>query len=403
MREFAQPSRQPAPNARRPWSALHLRGAVGNRAMGRLLARRPRSLPTDPTQLEDYRPALTQLKVDTDIQSLGAVGNRAMGRLLARRPRSLPTDPTQLEDYRPVLTQLKIDTDIQTLGALNRFFRETGGRFATRDGFSVNFNRSPDLDALAAKVPVVGIGLDNLALFIFNLTNVATEPVITDAVHVQHLQLDAFKGWDGDYRFTSVRVTSGEVDVMVEYLGHSLDTPPDWEVALIKRTFDDFGFTWGTGDVGWATDRKTEVMSDIDEVPRAVLHEVRGIDWQRMRAPNGPDGEAGEYQGRAIKLYTNAFSDARHLRELVVHEIGHALDFRPQERGGPSPRNADPAYRTAAGALSTAVTDYGKGAWKENFAEDFAMFVVDPDLLKLLRPNVHEYFDKLVDGLPKAP
>jgi hypothetical protein len=108
--KFAQPSRQPVPIARRPWSALDLRGAVGN---------------------------------------------RAMGRLLARRPRSLPTDPTKLEDYRPVLTQLKIDTDIQSLGALNRFFREKGGRFATRDGFSVNFNRSPDLDTLAAKVPVV--------------------------------------------------------------------------------------------------------------------------------------------------------------------------------------------------------------------------------------------------------
>jgi hypothetical protein len=28
----------------------------------------------------------------------------------------------------------------------------------------------------------------------------------------------------------------------------------------------------------------------------------------------------------------------------------------------------------------------------ENFAEDFALFVLDPDLLKSLRPQAHAYF-----------
>jgi hypothetical protein len=332
-----------------------------------------------------------------------AVGNRAMGQLLARRPRSLPTDPTKLEDYRPVLTQMNIDTDVQTLGALNQYFRSKGGHFGFRDGYTVNFNRSPDLDALADKVPVIGIGVDNVGLAIFNLTSASKGPVVTDKVHVQHLDLEPFKGWNGDYRFTSVRVGANEVDLMVEYLGHGIGTSPAWEIGLFKRTFADAGFTWGTGDVEWVDDKKLAVMSAIDEVPPKVLNEVRGIDWQRMRAAKGPDGEGGEYQNGTIKLYTDAFKDERHLRELVVHEIGHALDFRPQEKGGSTPRNAAAAYRTAAGALSTSITDYGKGAWKENFAEDFAMFVVDPELLKILRPKVHAYFDKLVDGLPKVP
>jgi hypothetical protein len=52
-------------------------------------------------------------------------------------------------------------------------------------------------------------------------------------------------------------------------------------------------------------------------------------------------------------------------------------------------RSQSRAYRNARGK---AISEYGATSDVENFAEDFALFVLDPDLLKSLRPQAHAYF-----------
>ena len=53
------------------------------------------------------------------------------------------------------------------------------------------------------------------------------------------------------------------------------------------------------------------------------------------------------------------------------------------------------AFRNAA-ALdgSVRITEYAEKSWGEHFAECFSLYVTDPRLLKLLRPNIYSYFAK---------
>jgi hypothetical protein len=145
-------------------------------------------------------------------------------------------------------------------------------------------------------------------------------------------------------------------------------------------------------------------MQALALIPDSVLNEVSGVTWERGKAQTGPSGEGGDYVGGStpkITLYTTAFDDDLSVIELVAHELGHRLGFRPHERSpADSARHDQTDYRTAAGALAKAPTEYGRRAFKEDFAEGFALFIEEPDTLKLIRPELFDYFTNLLKGLP---
>jgi hypothetical protein len=86
----------------------------------------------------------------------------------------------------------------------------------------------------------------------------------------------------------------------------------------------------------------------------------------------------------------------------MIHEIGHAFDFRPNETtggtGGPSASAATGrgSFRRAVlqdGGLSRGVSTYAAATsnYDEYYAEAFALYRSQPNTLRVLRPNVYEY------------
>jgi hypothetical protein len=344
-----------------------------------------------------------------------AAGNTAVTRLIGQRPlardRTLPADPTSLGDYSTAIRgEISIDTAHNSpVRDLPELFKRA--RFTPRDGFDVSYHYSKDMAADAGKQSLIETGLANIARALFNLASTSTGAVKKGITSTLTFDLSRFGGRDGRYRFTSIAgKTAGQIEILIEYLGPAPPALSTWDALgpngqqKLSDRFAKFGFTWGDGDVGWSYDKKAQVMQALALIPDAVLNEASGISWERAKAKLGSDGHAGEYVGgpkRKITLYTSAFDDDWSVIEIVAHELGHGLGFRPQERKSTdSPRHNLPAYRTAAGPLGSAPTEYGRRAFKEDFAEGFALFIAEPDALKLVRPALFEFFTTLVTGLP---
>ena len=346
----------------------------------------------------------------------GAAGNAAVSRLIGRRSlqrdRKLPSDPTGLGDYSAVRGEITLDTAHNNpVRELPEVFKPKGARILPRDGFDVSYHFSKDIAAEADKESLIETGLMNIARALFNLASSSTGAVKKGQTSIIPFDLARFGGRDGRYRFTSVAGKAAtQVEILIEYLGPAPPALSSWDALgekgrqkLIDR-FAKFGFNWGDGDVAWSYDKKAQVMQALALIPDVVLNEVSGVTWERGKAQTGSEGEGGYYQGGPtpkITLYTSAFDDDLTVIELVAHELGHRLGFRPHERKpSDTARHDQTDYRTAAGPLAKAPTEYGRKAFKEDFAEGFAMFIEEPDTLKLLRPDVFDYFTNLVKGLP---
>ncbi len=341
-----------------------------------------------------------------------AAGNTAVKQLIARK-RQVPANPTSLSDYTDLRGEISIDTATGKPVAdkdLPGLFKAGGARFDPREGVDVSFHFSANVVQDRDKQTLVQTGLAGIARARFNLASSSKGAVVKGATSIVRLSLERFGGHDGRYRFTSVAgAKAGEIQVLVEYLGPESPPLSSWDglgangQERLTERFAKFGFTWGDGDVAWSYDKKAQVMQALGLIPDAVLNEVSGITWERRRAQHGPTGEAGEYlePDRKILLYTSAFDDDWTVIELVAHELGHGLSQRPWERKHSAKSHEDePDYRHAAGPLAKAPTEYGRKAYAEDFAEGFALFIHEPDTLKVLRPELFEYFTKLDGDLP---
>jgi hypothetical protein len=349
-----------------------------------------------------------------------AAGNAAVAGVMRQRrlarARHVPANPTSLADYSALAGEISYDTgtgDPVVPKTLPGLFDPKGARFNPRSGFDVSFNFSKDIAKEHDKEALVQTGLANIARALFNLTDTSTDPVKKGTTTILKFDLERYGGRDGRYRFTSVAgEKAGEVQILIEYLGPAPAPLSSWDAlgpkgqAKLTDRFARFGFTWGDGDVGWSYDKKGQVMQALALIPDPVLNEVSGITWERRKAKLSPEGNAGFYDGngRKVLLYTSAFDTDWGMIEIVAHELGHGLSYRPQERKHTTaPHQDEPAYHKATGALAQAVTEYGRKSFAENFAEGFSLFIEEPDTLKLLRPDVFDYFTKLVAGLPAAP
>ena len=130
-----------------------------------------------------------------------------------------------------------------------------------------------------------------------------------------------------------------------------------------------------------------------------MLSRVPGVVWTRGSGPSHTK-EAGLYEEtpvgggkppkRTLTLYSNAFSSDGDLIWTVVHEFGHGRDF-----AGGTRISGTSAWHTAAlGDLGKAVTEYGRTAWQEDYADSYAMFVAEPETMKLVRPELFTWFEK---------
>ena len=339
-------------------------------------------------------------------------GNRAVKQLVARK-RQVPTDASSLADYSALRGEISFDTatgNPVTDKDLPGLFTPGGAHFNPRPGYGVSFNFSDNVAQDHDKQKLVQDGLAGIARARFGLTSSSKNPVAKGATTILKLSLQRFGGHDGRYRFTSVAgAKADEIQVLIEYLGPAPTPLSTWDglgaqgQEKLGERFSKFGFTWGDGDVAWSYDKKAQVMQALGLIPDAVLNEVSGISWERRRAQQGPGGESGEYlePDRKILLYSSAFDDDSTVIEMVAHELGHGLSHRPQERKHSAKSHEDePAYRHAAGPLAKAPTEYGRKNYAEDFAEAFALFIHEPDTLKLIRPELFDYFTKLDGGLP---
>lgn len=371
-----------------------------------------------PTTSEPSPAGLTPRPRDraaTLLRLQNAAGNTAVKQLIARK-RQVPANPTTLSDYTDLRGELSFDTATGKPVAdkdVPGLFKKGGARFEPRAGFNVSFNFSGNVAQDRDKRDLLETGLSGVARAVFNLTSSDKDPVKKGSTSIHILSLDQFGGHDGRYRFTSIAgAKASEIQVLIEYLGPAPQSLSSWDglgsngQERLGGRFAKFGFTWGDGDVAWSYDKKAQVMQALAQIPDPVLNEVSGITWERHRAERGPDGESGLYHfpERKITLYTSAFVDDWHLIEIVAHEVGHGLSRRPWERQHSAKSHEDePDYRHAAGPLAKAPTEYGRKAFAEDFAEGFALFIQEPDTLKLLRPDLFEYFTKLDGGLPAPP
>jgi hypothetical protein len=347
-------------------------------------------------------------------------GNAAVTQLIGQRrlarKRQVPADPTTLSDYSDLRGEISFDTGTGKPVAdkeVPGLFKKGGARFEPRAGFDVSFNFSGNIVQDRDKRDLIETGLAGVARAAFNLTSSDKDPVKKGSTSILTLSLDQFGAHDGRYRFTSIAgAKANQIQVLIEYLGPAPQSLSSWDALGSKGQeslggrFAKFGFTWGDGDVAWSYDKKAQVMQALALIPDPVLNEVSGITWERHRAERGPDGESGYYRfpERKITLYTSAFVDDWHLVEIVAHELGHGLSRRPWERKHAAKSHEDePDYRHAAGPLAKAPTEYGRKAYAEDFAEAFALFIQEPDTLRLLRPELFEYFTKLDGGLPSPP
>ena len=154
-----------------------------------------------------------------------------------------------------------------------------------------------------------------------------------------------------------------------------------------------------------------KVLEAINELPATLLSSIKGIPIHAGTTDRGSSGEAGEYLhnraagsktwSRKIIVYNDFFKMNLEQRKfLMVHELGHAVDFRPNEGTGGSGKTSasrSKIFKKAVkldGGIGKGVSTYKETStdYSEYYAEAFTMYLNQPDTLKALRPNVYKYF-----------
>lgn len=206
----------------------------------------------------------------------------------------------------------------------------------------------------------------------------------------------------------------------------------------------------------WPAARFDHLRRALALVPESALKVVDGLAFE-VRSGKGSGGEDGHYSEdtHRVVMFSNAWDPnaARYGGSewpvyAIAHEIGHAVDRAPlrkawatyggskalasdeaaltkarSESGGRWVKKGkdfemevplggkDGAFRAAANkdgvklptggaTLTGGPTEYSDHDWEDVYAESFALYATDPELLKLIRPNLHAYFAKLYPRKP---
>ena len=373
---------------------------------------------------EKRTPGLSRMGVQVALRSLQrSAGNAAVTQIIAGA-RQLQRSPTALADVALPKRKTLIDDTREIKwsgipGGLKTLFTNKDAAVHPRDGLTVNTTfggtmaKPGGTDVDEGKVRT---GLERIGILTFNLDDksAATDQVV-NAVHFLDLELDPFGGVDGHYRFSvvvtqKVAGTPTEVDLIIENVKPRISLAPKLDSAQrsrLQKRFDEAGQKRGGDDetLGadpapkWQDAEWDRVLQATAFIPDAMFSRVPGVVWTRGSGPSHTR-EAGLFEvtpvgggkppKRTLTLYSNAFSSDGELIWTVVHEFGHGRDFADTTK-----LSGTTAWHTAAlGGLSSAVTEYGRTTWQEDYAESYAMFITEPETLKLLRPELFDWFQK---------
>jgi hypothetical protein len=378
--------------------------------------------------------------------------------LPVQRDSTIPDDASTLDKLGPALPRLVIDADAVSVTGRAWYFKND--RLPARTGIGVDIRFGGPMAADKAdttdktKEQAVRNGLGSMALMIFGLdgkpakkrgeedwgnldpgsgsTPGKPRPPSTDLVHLADLDLTAYGGKDGHYRFTAIAVKGSadapkEVIIVIELLG-TRRKELDPKIAGTRKSdldkrFASFGFTKkeprqsGPLDdpdptIPWLDEQWARVLQALALIPDGILAGVRGISFQRGRGPKGPTGESayyttktglgsGDTPERTLVVYDDAFKSDGALIGAVAHEIGHAVSEKPLERKGGTGLYDTSDYQAAVKADGgQAITGYGRKSAAEAYAEAYAMFIAEPETMKVLRPNLFAWFDKQRQATP---
>jgi hypothetical protein len=265
---------------------------------------------------------------------------------------------------------------------------------------------------------------------------------------------------DGLYRFSWVGDDkSGTIYVESRAGGPKEENQPSesgGKISVDKLTFEALG--------AWSSQQMQALKQALALIPLKALEQVDGLKFQIKggSSTSGEDGHYDD-NTHTVVLYSSAFktSEARYGAftwpvQAITHEIGHAIDLAPlrqawqayQAGGGESKlkqaisqsgakwekdktgvweraeriKKVDNEFRKAAAKDGVAVaetkvkdaagkevklahlkggpTEYATKDWTELYAESFALYVTDPETLKLIRPSIYAYFEK---RFPRKP
>jgi hypothetical protein len=369
---------------------------------------------------------------------------------LIQRDRKLPDDPHSLSDVSAAAKDITIDKDTVSIPGRAWYFKNP--RLSARPGFWVETRFGSKMAATPddEKEKALRAGLGSVGMIMFGLNadppkdpkskdeqmpgaeaRGPRRPPSTDLTRIEEMDLTAFGGQDGRYRFTAVVRASAqktEVDLIVEFLGARRPAFKDWDQLGPKRQkdleglFKRLGYKRAQDEPDavvdkWSPDQWGRVLQALESVPEDMLRGVTGIVWERGHSPAGATKESGHYDtktglkkgdspDRRLQIYDVAFKSDAALIEVVAHEIGHAISTKPTETGGTAIADVAADYQKAAQADGPhAITKYGDTNWSEHYAEAYAMFITEPATLKLLRPNVFAWFEKqrAAAAPPKPP
>jgi hypothetical protein len=327
------------------------------------------------------------------------------------------------------------DTGFDWQSVLSRYFVR-GIVMDVRSGYNVTYVVS----GFPAGEEWVSNALKALALYNFNLNNGATDSPFVNRTTVQHLDLSSqtnpadttIQGPNASFRFTSVKfdatgrgsARTENVQLLIEKLGNFTATTSTESAADRRQRFaNTYQITnavpvrndpLGDPVEAMSDSQFDQVLDGLNQVPANLLSRVTGIPVHRSLSASGPRGEVAEYRQtkaagsntweRRLVVYNDFFRmNSEQKTFTMIHEIGHALDFRPNEvtggTGGPSSSAATGtgSFREAVrldGGLGKGVSSYAATTsnYDEYYAEAFALFRTQPDTLRNLRPNVYQYF-----------